>query len=99
MSHDLRTPLNAIIGLNDTMRHELFGPLGSDQYRSYAGHVAGSPAMLLRVVDQVLDMSLLYGEELVLDEREFVLAEKIELTVEKYSAASANKQIALRESQ
>ena len=96
MSHELRTPLNAIIGFNDAMCQELFGPLGSDQYRSYAGHVADSAAMLLRVIDQVLDMSLLYGEELGLDEAEFALAETIELTVQKYRAASAHKQIALR---
>ena len=57
MSHELRTPLNAILGFSDTMRSEIFGPLGVDRYRDYLNDIWDSGQHLLGIVDDVLDMS------------------------------------------
>ncbi len=57
MSHELRTPLNAVIGFADIMKQELFGPLGSDQYRSYVGDIVGSGTKLLGMIEAILEFS------------------------------------------
>lgn len=57
MSHELRTPLNAILGFSDSMRSEIFGPLGVDRYRVYLNDIWDSGQHLLGIVDDVLDMS------------------------------------------
>ncbi|MEP2829501.1 ATP-binding protein [Parvibaculum sp.] len=57
MSHELRTPLNAIIGFSETMKLEMFGPLGHAKYADYASHINGSGAHLLDLVSDILDIS------------------------------------------
>ena len=54
MGHDLRTPLTAIIGFSDMMRCELHGPLGSDRYQSYAGHIKDSGVSLLHALETAM---------------------------------------------
>lgn len=56
MSHELRTPLNAIIGFAEVMRAEMVGPLGTT-YRSYAEDIAHSGRHLLRIIEDLLDLS------------------------------------------
>jgi PAS domain S-box-containing protein len=57
MSHELRTPLNAIIGFSEVMKAELFGPMGSAQYRNYACDIHESGTHLLGVINDILDLS------------------------------------------
>ena len=56
MSHELRTPLNAIIGFSDVQRRELFGPLGDERYRDYAGDIHRSGTHLLNLITTILDI-------------------------------------------
>ncbi len=57
MSHELRTPLNAIIGFSELMEQQVHGPLGHGSYRGYVGDIGSSGRHLLRLVDDLLDMS------------------------------------------
>ena len=57
MSHELRTPLNAVIGFSEIMKEEIFGPLGSDNYRTYSRDIHESGKHLLRVINDILDLS------------------------------------------
>ncbi|HWA50228.1 MAG TPA: sensor histidine kinase [Dongiaceae bacterium] len=57
MSHELRTPLNAIIGFAEILRHQMFGPLGSERYSSYVNDIQRSGQHLLSLINDVLDMS------------------------------------------
>jgi two-component system cell cycle sensor histidine kinase PleC len=57
MSHELRTPLNAVIGFAEVMQREMFGPLGNEKYRDYAGHIRGSGLDLLAVINDILQIS------------------------------------------
>ena len=57
MSHELRTPLNAIIGFSEVMKAELFGAMGSVQYRNYACDIHESGTHLLGVINDILDLS------------------------------------------
>ena len=57
VSHELRTPLNAIIGFSDIMRQQMFGPLGSAEYGSYAEDIHTSGQHLLALINDILDVS------------------------------------------
>ncbi len=57
MSHELRTPLNAIIGFADILRGEVFGRLGDKRYVDYAGDIRDSGLHLLKLINDVLDVS------------------------------------------
>ena len=57
MSHELRTPLNAIIGFSEIIKDEIFGPVGSAQYRNYAGDIHESGQHLLDLINDILDLS------------------------------------------
>jgi signal transduction histidine kinase len=61
VSHELRTPLNAIIGFSEVLSNELYGPLGSPQYREYAEIVRSSGHQLLAMVNQILEIARLEG--------------------------------------
>ncbi len=57
MSHELRTPLNAIIGFAEMMGGEIFGPHGSPKYGEYAADIKYSADLLLKIIDDILDIS------------------------------------------
>ena len=56
MSHELRTPMNAIIGFSEVISSALFGPLDA-RYRDYAQDIHGSGHHLLRIINDLLDLS------------------------------------------
>ncbi|MBV9860422.1 MAG: CHASE domain-containing protein [Alphaproteobacteria bacterium] len=56
MSHELRTPLNAIIGFSEVLSQALFGPIEA-RYRDYAADINGAGHHLLRIINDLLDLS------------------------------------------
>ena len=56
MSHELRTPLNAIIGFSELL-HDGLIPCDSARHREFLGHILGSSRHLLRLINEVLDLS------------------------------------------
>jgi PAS domain S-box-containing protein len=75
ISHELRTPLNAIIGFSEIMREEIFGPLGSPQYREYIGDVLDSAHHLLEVINDILDIAKAEAGKLDLIEDDVEIAQ------------------------
>lgn len=59
MSHELRTPLNAILGYSEMMQIRSLGPQDFGKYDGYPANIYTSGEHLLRIVDQVLDVSKL----------------------------------------
>ncbi|QQG35706.1 MAG: PAS domain-containing sensor histidine kinase [Micavibrio aeruginosavorus] len=57
MSHELRTPLNAIIGFSEIIRNEVFGAINHRQYWEYAKDIHESGKQLLRIINDILDVS------------------------------------------
>lgn len=57
MSHELRTPLNAIIGFSEIIRNEVFGTINHRQYWEYAKDIHDSGKQLLRIINDILDVS------------------------------------------
>jgi signal transduction histidine kinase len=72
MSHELRTPLNAIIGFSDVMKMGLFGPI-SERYRAYSADIFNSGTHLLKLINEILDLSKLDAGRLQLHEEEIDL--------------------------
>ena len=56
MSHELRTPLTAIIGFADLLQMGAVAP-GAPQHEVFLGHIASSGRHLLRLINDVLDLS------------------------------------------
>ena len=56
MSHELRTPLNSIIGFAELMHDGRLGPI-ADDHREYLGDILTSAKHLLRLINDVLDLS------------------------------------------
>jgi two-component system cell cycle sensor histidine kinase PleC len=71
LSHELRTPLNAIMGFSETMREEVFGPLGNRRYKEYANDIYGSGRQLLTLATEIVQLS--QGESGALELKESVV--------------------------
>ncbi len=56
MSHELRTPLNAVIGFSDLLTEEQYGPL-NDRQKRYVNHIRTGGKHLLRLINDILDLS------------------------------------------
>ncbi|HIM26062.1 MAG TPA: PAS domain S-box protein [Rhodospirillales bacterium] len=81
MSHELRTPLNSIIGFSDTLKTQLFGPLGSDKYREYAKDINASGLHLLEVISDILDISKIEAGEVAASDGEVDLPDLVESAI------------------
>ena len=76
MSHELRTPLNGIIGFSELLIDEKAGPLNERQ-REYLGDVLNSGRHLLRLINDVLDLSKVEAGRMELHAETFDLRETI----------------------
>ena len=74
MSHDIRTPMNAIVGITNLMEHE---EGTSQKLKDYIEKVQVSSRHLLGLINDILDMSRIESNEVVLNEEEVNLAEQI----------------------
>ena len=54
MSHDIRTPMNAILGFTDILKTQLSG---APQYQAYLGNIHAAGQNLLRLINDILDLS------------------------------------------
>ncbi len=57
MSHELRTPLNAILGFSEMIKDEVVGPIENAKYPSYAADIHASGGHLLKLINEILDLS------------------------------------------
>ncbi len=67
MSHEIRTPMNGIIGMTELLKGS---GLSADQAR-YARHVDEAARSLLRIVNDILDVSRVEAGRLKLEEKAF----------------------------
>ncbi|HSG95199.1 MAG TPA: HAMP domain-containing sensor histidine kinase [Afifellaceae bacterium] len=57
MSHELRTPLNAILGFSEFMCTEMLGPIENGTYKEYLDDIHHSGEHLLKLINEILDLS------------------------------------------
>jgi signal transduction histidine kinase len=95
MSHELRTPLNAILGFSELIKDEFMGPVPA-RYQGYARDIHSSGAHLLRIINDVLDLSKIEADRLELNDQEVVLAEIAETCNRLVADLAQEKTIAVQ---
>lgn len=77
MSHELRTPLNSIIGFADVLREKTFGPL-NDRQAKYLSNISISGKHLLKLIDDILDLSKVETGKMEFNPEEFSVPDTFE---------------------
>ena len=86
MSHDIRTPINGICGMLDMADHYADDMKKQTEYRT---KIKGASHLLLELVNEILDMSKLESDEVVLEEVSFNLikiSEEVFVVIEQIAA-------------
>ena len=77
MSHELRTPLNSIIGFSEIIKSQAFGDIAEPKYVEYANSIYGSGNDLLKVINEILDVSRIDASERSLSETNINVSELV----------------------
>jgi signal transduction histidine kinase len=91
MSHELRTPLNGVLTVADILAMKM----GDSPVKAYVHTIQDSGRQLLRLVNDVLDLSRQGFEDFVLDCAPFSLAGLTRETGDLWSGEAAKKGLAL----
>ena len=86
MSHDIRTPINGICGMIDMAEHYADDMEKQTEYRT---KVKEASNLLLELVNDVLDMSKLESDDIVLEESPFnlsIIFEEVLVVIEQIAA-------------
>jgi PAS domain S-box-containing protein len=92
MSHELRTPLNAILGFAQLLERDRKHPL-SERQLERLGHVLRGGQHLLRLIDDVLDLSRIEAGRLSLSAEPVALADVLAEVVQTLQPMAAHAQI------
>jgi len=95
MSHELRTPLNAILGFSEIMRDEIMGPIGNKNYKSYTNDIYESGSHLLKLINEILDLSRIEAGRQELNEEHVSLAETVDAARHLMEVKAKQKDIQL----
>ncbi len=93
MSHDMRTPMNAVLGMTSIARSHLDD---RDRLQNCLEKIDASGRQLLRLINEVLDMSKVESGGLVLNEARFDLADELGAVLNEARGAAAKKDLRLR---
>ena len=74
MSHEIRTPLNGILGFGDLLGRD---NIPADRYKKYIDIIMSSGQQLLKIIDDILDISLIESNQLKIHMVSFPLNEKM----------------------
>ena len=74
MSHELRTPLNSIIGFSELLYENFYGGLNGKQLKA-VGNISKSGKHLLKLINEILDLSKVEARSFELHYSTFGLAE------------------------
>jgi polar amino acid transport system substrate-binding protein len=91
MSHEIRTPMNGIVATSELL---LRSRLDGDE-REYAGIISESAHALLKIINQILDLSKLEASKLELESAEFSSLTVAESVTELLKVQAAQKKLSL----
>jgi signal transduction histidine kinase/ActR/RegA family two-component response regulator len=76
MSHEIRTPLNSVLALSQLLRDQVAGPLTTDQ-RNYLEVIERNGQNLLRLINDILDLSRIEAGHLEMDLQDIDLGSQV----------------------
>ncbi len=85
MSHELRTPLNSILGFSEIIQNQSLGPNQMDKYIDFASDIQNSGRQLLKVVNNILEVTKMESGSIQLHEEKCDLVDIIEDAIEETS--------------
>ena len=91
VSHEIRTPMNAILGLTRLCLETTL----TDVQRGYLQHVDGAATSLLRILNDILDLSKIEAGQLDFQPRVFSLRELLDEVVQSLSSQASEKGLTL----
>ena len=95
VSHDLRTPLAAIGGFVDNLLDGIAGPL-TDKQRRYLDRIQANLGRLVRMINDLLDLSKIEAGTMQLALKTFSIADFAESLVDNLQVLARGKTISLR---
>ncbi|MEP0940573.1 MAG: HAMP domain-containing sensor histidine kinase [Rhizobiaceae bacterium] len=95
MSHELRTPLNAILGFSEVMTNEVMGPIDNDHYKEYLGDIHRSGSHLLKLINEILDLSRVEAGRYELNEEATNLAHAADESQQMMKLKAAQKSVTI----
>ncbi|MEZ5813743.1 MAG: PAS domain-containing sensor histidine kinase [Alphaproteobacteria bacterium] len=95
MSHELRTPLNSIIGFSEMIKDEIYGKIEQRSYWEYARDIHESGQKLLRVINEILDISKIEAGERQLNEGVVNIGELVDGAVQLLETKIENAQVVI----
>ncbi len=93
MSHELRTPLNAILGFSQILQADKGGLAG--EQLEYVSYIRDSGEHLLEMVSDILDLSKIEAEKLVIQKELFHLGNLIRQVAASFYGIAKEKNIGL----
>ncbi|WP_291323050.1 ATP-binding protein [Desulfonatronospira sp.] len=89
MSHEVRTPMNSIMGMSALL---LDTELNSRQ-KEFARSIQRNSQALLRFINDILDISSIESEKLILKNQDFSLQDLVDRLISKYSSMAREKNL------
>jgi CheY-like chemotaxis protein len=94
MSHEIRTPLNSVLALTQLLREGVAGPLVPDQ-RRYLEVIERNGQNLLRLINDILDLSRIEAGRLEMDIQDVPLGPTLAEVVASLSPLAQKKELEL----
>jgi len=92
MSHEIRTPLNAILGFTQILADENL----TDEQRHYLQIITDSARSLLRLIDDVLDLSKIEADKLDIEPQPCLLPKLLDSVEQMLRPQAEQKRLAFR---